>query len=308
MELGPVVAVDGGEIGVVGPIQLLEGGHGFLGPVDQLQQSPGAAGLAEADPRAGESDVRFSNAGLGLADPHGRGFEQGMGLDHFLGHAVLGIEQFQHRLLLLGGPFPNQGPVAGAQVIQGPDDSHIDIEAAAALYGLAVGAALKCPAHKGPAGAAAALEHQAGKQRTKPFLPQPFQRRLHQGLLGRQFRPVEQADGNQVVDRPARRDERNLQLRRLDGNDHGAGVQAEHPVQPGTAGLPGRARSRGFLFQVVQQGQNAVDFDLRHKPPGSRPRPARGSVFPVLPPWPRRRDCRPGGRGPLARRSKPLPP
>ena len=48
LELSAVVAVDGGEIEVVGPIQLLQRRNGLLRAIHQLQQIAGAAGFANA--------------------------------------------------------------------------------------------------------------------------------------------------------------------------------------------------------------------------------------------------------------------
>ena len=80
-----------------------------------------------------------------------------MGPHDFLGHEVFRIEQFEHCSLLLGGPFANRRPVAGAQVVEGPDEAEIDVEAAIPLDGLAAGTALKCRAVKDPTGAVATL-------------------------------------------------------------------------------------------------------------------------------------------------------
>ena len=93
-----------------------------------------------------------------------------MGLDHILGHPIFRVEQFEQRPLLCGGPLAHQGPVAGAQAFEGPDDADLGVEAAAAVVRLVVRPAEKRPAVERPAGAAP-LQHQAGNQRAKLFLP-----------------------------------------------------------------------------------------------------------------------------------------
>ena len=232
-----------------------------------------------------------------------------MGLDHFLGHPVFGVEQFEYRLLLLGGPFPDHGPVAGAQVFEGPDDSHVDVQPAAPLDRLAVGAALKCRRKvKGPAGTAATRSTMLGsrgrsrscRSRSKVARTKAF----WDANSGRLSRPTGIKSSTDL----ARRDERNLQLRRLDGNDHGAGIQAEHAVQPGTVVCQAPREAAASCSKSNSRARTRSTSICGTSPPAAAPPPTPGSVFRALPPWPPRRGCRPGGRGPLARRSKPSPP
>ena len=223
-----------------------------------------------------------------------------MGLDYFLGHLVLNIGEVDRGFLLLSDPLADQGAIARAEVIERPDGAHFHVEAAAVEMPSVVGPAAENAAVE-IAARAGALHHHAGNERANLFLPHPLQACLDQRPLRRQLRPVRQADRDQVRDLNAGRDQRDLKMRRLQRNDHRAGVQTKHAGESGAGDSPIGPRRGNLLLQIEQQCPGAIHFDFRDQPSGQAGRLAG----PTLRPWPRRRTCRPTCRGPAARRNRP---
>ena len=84
-------------------------------------------------------------------------------------------------------------------------------------------------------------------------------------MLSGQFGPVGQTDGNEVIDREARREKSHLDEGRLQRSDHRSGVQTQFPCQVGAGFFPDLA-SHGLGFPDFGQfGEHPVHLDGRRQ-------------------------------------------
>ena len=224
---------------------------------------------------------------------------------HLLRHHVLGVEEVDDGQRLHAALPLDQREVADPEVLELPEGLDAEVVAARPLVQAAVGAQAEDPGLEHLEGGLEAVERDAGDERAEPSRggrrpPPPRPGRLPRGDLG----PVGQGDRHQVVEVPARVDQRDLDVVVLQRLDDGAGVQPQHPGEPGALDPPLLPRRDGLLLQVGEHVPGPVDLERRDQVAGSARRSGRPRRAPARRCRASRRTCRgTGGRGSRRRRS-----
>src|SRR5262245_24836177 len=129
-ELGPVVVGDGAVVIAVSLGQGLKRRDDLLRPNDQDEPGPRRS-LAQAFQVLARRFDGVLQARLRIAHPGEGRLNLGMSLDHLGGNPVLNAEQLQHGEFVFRPPLVDAGPVAQAEVLQLPQQLHVEIAAPA---------------------------------------------------------------------------------------------------------------------------------------------------------------------------------